>query len=87
MSDYEHNDEKIRDDRIASSGYRGVTSKLNGSFKATVRMGSKRAYVRTCKTASLAALHRNLFIIVNNLPHKLNTYKPKTPCSKAINGT
>ena len=75
-----------REDRICKSGYRGVTTKPNGSFKATVRFCGKRYYVRTCKTASLAALYRNLYIIVNNLPNRLNTYASSEPCLKAVSG-
>lgn len=72
------------DDRIGKSGYIGVCETIHGTFKATVRMGPKRQYVRTCKTASLASLHRNLFIIVNKLPHRINPYAARESCFQMV---
>ena len=61
---------------IAMSGYTGVCKKTDNCFAATLMFNNTWYYIGTHKTASLASLARNLFIIVNRFPNRINGYVP-----------
>lgn len=60
----------------SSSGYTGVQRTPENNFVALLTYNKKSYYIGYYHNASIASLHRNLFIICNMLPVKLNSYEP-----------
>ena len=64
-----HN-QRMRKDN--TSGFRGVSMKSNGRFRVQLQQDRKKLNVGTFSTALEAAVARNTYIKINNLPHKLS---------------